>query len=235
MRHLWAAAAMALGISGPAWAQQAPPDPVEQAMSEFRKAWSEARTLGAKASALHGLAVCEARDARIVRTVGKYLNPMGDDPDFVLAAAAAEELGGFRGDPVAAGLLLGVTQAYRKVPRMQMTLVTAMGRNGSASLVPFLIERVHDLSANPELAQAAAAALGAMPVESALPALLKEWAELNKKRYKETSYPMVTTALLQSAQKMTGAIGMTVADFEIWWARNSREYVTKKQTVATGQ
>jgi hypothetical protein len=81
---------------------------------------------------------------------------------------------------------------------------------------------VRDLSANPELAQAAAAALGQMPVEHALPAMLKEWADLNKKRFKETAYPIVTTALLASAQKMTGALGTTVADFELWWSRELR-------------
>jgi hypothetical protein len=222
-------------LGSAAWGQSAPADPVEQALAEFRKAWSEARSLEAKASALHGLAVGDARDARIVRTVGKYLNPAGDDPDYVLAAVAAEELGGFRGDPVASGLLLGAVPLYRKVPRMHMSLVAAMGRNGSASLVPYLIERVHDLSANPDIAQAAAAALGAMPVESALPALLKEWSDLNKKRFKETAFPIVSSTLQSSAQKMTGTICVTVADFEIWWSRNSKQYAAAKPPpTATG-
>jgi hypothetical protein len=236
MRHLWAAAAMGLGLSAAAWAQSAQPDPVEQALSEFRKSWSEAKTLPDRARALHGLAVVDVRDPRIVRAVGKFLNPMADDPDFILAAAAAEELGGFRSDAGAASLLLGATQTYRKVPRMQMALIAAMGRNGSASLVPFMIEKLHDLAANPDFAQASATALASMPVEVALPAMLKEWSDLNKKRYKEPGFGVVTTTLQASAQKMTGTLGMTVADFEVWWARNSQQYVTlKKQTVATGQ
>ncbi|SRR5258706_10321305 len=114
---------------------------------------------------------------------------------------------------------------------MQMAIMSAMGRNGSASLVPLLLERVRDLAANPELAQAAAASLGDMPVETALTALLKEWGEINKKRYKETAYPLVSSALQASAQKMTGTTYTTVVDFEIWWARNSRQYTASASAV----
>jgi hypothetical protein len=233
--HQLLMAALMMGLQSTPPAPQAPAaDPVEQALAEYRKAWKEARTLAMKASALHGLAVTEVRDARITRTLGKFLSPMSDDPDYVLAAVAAEELGDYKGDPLASSFLAGAMPTYRKVPRMQMTLVAAMGKNGSASLVPILLERVRDLSASPELAQAAATAIGNMPVEHALPAMLKEWADLNKKRFKETAYPIVTTALLASAQKMTGAIGTTVADFELWWSRNSAQYPAKKAPTATG-
>jgi len=193
-------------------------------LADFRKTWSEAKTLSAKSAALRGLAVGEVRDPRLVRTLGRYLSPSGEDPDFIIPAAAADNLGWLRGDPVASSLLASALGIYRKVPRMQMAIMSAMGRNGSGSLVPLLLERVRDLAANPELAESAAAALGDMAVETALTALLKEWGELNKKRFKETAYPIVTSTLQASARKMTGTVYTTVGEFEIWWARNSHQF-----------
>jgi len=235
MNKVWTAAAMLVSIHAAAWAQAGTvseeakaakehADAVEEVLADFRKAWSEAKTLAAKASTFRALAVGETRDPKLVRTLGKYLTPMAGDPDFILPAAAAENLGWLRGDPTACSLLAGSLGNYKKVPRMQMAIMAAMGRNGSAALVPILIERVRDLAANPELAQSAAAALGDMAAEVALPALLKEWADLSRKRYKETAYPMVTTSLQLSAQKMTGTTLLTVAEFETWWARNAQQF-----------
>jgi HEAT repeat protein len=235
MRTLLAAAAMLGSFHAVAWAQSGSvaeeskiakehAESVDSVLADFRKTWSEAKMLGAKAAALRGLAVGEVRDPRLVRTLGKFLSPSAEDPEFVIPAAAADNLGWLRGDPVASGLLAGALGTYRKVPRMQMAIMSAMGRNGSGSLVPLLIERVRDLSANPELAQAAATALGDMAVETALTPLLKEWGDLNRKRYKETAYPAVTTTLQASARKMSGTTCGTVAEFEIWWARNSQQF-----------
>jgi hypothetical protein len=235
MKNLWAAAAMLVSIQAVAAAQSGSPgdeskaaklhaDAVDQVLADFRKSWGDAKTLSAKAATLRGLAVGEIRDPRLVRTLGKFLSPSGEDPDFVLPAAAADNLGWLRGDPVASSLLAGALNTYKKVPRMQMAIMSAMGRNGSGSLVPLLLDRVRDLAANPELAESAAAALGDMAVETALTAHLKEWGELNKKRFKETAYPVVTTALQASARKMTGTTCVTVAEFEIWWAKNSHQF-----------
>lgn len=199
-------------------------DAVEQVLADFRRSWGEAKTLSAKSGTLRGLAFGEVRDPKLVRALGKYLNPTAEDPDFIIPAAAAENLAWLRGDPVAAGLLAGALGTYKKAPRMQMAIMAAMGKNGGASLVPILLERVRDLAANPELALAAAAALGDMPVENALTGLLKEWSELSRKRFKETAYPIVSTALQKSAQMMTGTTCLTVAEFEIWWARNAYQF-----------
>jgi len=235
MNHFWAAAIMLVSLQAAARAQSVPAGDetrtakehsaaVEEALADFRKAWSEAKTLREKAASLRGLAVIEVRDPKLVRTLGKYLNPSADDPDFVIPSAAAENLGFVRGDPTASGILTGALVTYKKVPRMQMAIMSAMGRNGSASLVPLLLERVRDLAANPELAESAAAALGEMAAETALADLLRVWGELNKKRFKETAFPIVTTTLQASARKMTGTTFSTVAEFEMWWAKNAAQF-----------
>jgi hypothetical protein len=199
-------------------------DSVELSLAEFKKTWSETKSLAEKADALRTLAPGEAKDARIVRLLGRFLNPTSEDADYLLPLAAADRLGTFRGDPGASSLLVGALGTYKKVPKMQLIIVAAMGRNGHESIVPILIERLRDLSANPEVAQTAAAAFGNMPIEVALPPLLKEWGELNRKRFKEANYPMVAGTILTSVQKLTGQGYRTTAEFEIWWARNSHEF-----------
>src|SRR5258706_11250003 len=125
MRTLWAAAAMLVSLQAAAWAQAGSvsdetkaarehAESVDLVLADFRKAWSEARSLGEKATALRGLAVGEVRDPRLVRTLGKFLSPSGEDPDFVIPAAAAENLAGLRSDPFAAGLLAGALGTYKK-------------------------------------------------------------------------------------------------------------------------
>lgn len=235
MKNFCCAATMFLSLHALAWAQAGTAsddakaakdhaDAVEQVLADFRKSWSEAKTLSAKSGTLRELAVGDVRDPKLVRALGKYLNATAGDPDFIIPAAAAENLALLKGDPVAAGLLAGALNSYKKSPRMQIALLSAMGKNGSATLAPLLLERVRDLAANPDLAVAAAVALGDMPVENALSALLREWSELSKKRYKETAFPAVSTALQHAAQRMTGTVCLTVADFELWWARYGHEY-----------
>jgi len=242
MKQYLAAAAMLVSLQAVAAAQsdtavdetkaaKQHAEAVDQVLADFKRSWSEAKTLNEKAKTLRDLAVGEVRDPRLVRTLGRYLNPSAGDPDFILPAAAAENLGWLKGDPVAAGLLAGALGNYKKVPRVQMAIMSAMGRNGSGSLVPLLLERVRDLAANPELADSAAAALGDMPAETALPALLKEWGELNRKRFKETAFPTVTTTLQASARKMTGTTCVTIAEFETWWTRNAQQYAASANAV----
>jgi len=242
MKDYLAAAAMLLSLQAVAAAQSDPPvdetraakehaEAVEQVLADFKKSWSEAKTLNEKARTFRALAVGEVRDPRLARTLGKYLNPSAGDPDFILPAAAADSLGWLRGDPVAAGLLAGALGNYKKVPRIQMAIMAAMGRNGSGSLVPVLLERVRDLAADPDLATSAAIALGDMAAETALPALLKEWGDLNRKRFKETAFPNVTTALQTSARKMTATSYVTVAEFETWWAQNAQQFAASANAV----
>ena len=199
-------------------------DSVESALAEFKKAWSEAKSLPAKADVLRTVAPGESKDARIVRLLGKFLSPAAEDSDYILPLTAADRLGDFRGYPGASSLLCGALGTYKKVPKMQMVILSAMGRNGSEYLVPILLERIRDLSANPQVAQTAAAAFGSMPAEVAVAPLLKEWGELNRKRYKETAYPTVVNAILASVQKLTGQGYTTAAEFEIWWGRHSTQF-----------
>src|SRR5262245_60979176 len=137
MNHSWAAAAMLVSLQAVAAAQSDPAvdetkaakqhaEAVDQVLADFRKSWSEAKTLNEKARTFRALAVGEVRDPRLVRALGKYLNPSAGDPDFILPAAAAENLGWLRGDPVAAGLLAGAIGTYKKVPRVQMAIMSAM-------------------------------------------------------------------------------------------------------------
>jgi hypothetical protein len=235
MRDLLVVATTLLTMPFLAWSQSGPgvtqtksdkgrSDSVELSLAEFRKTWSEAKSLAAKADSLRSLAPGEAKDARIARLLGKFLNPIAEDADYLLPLAAADRLGSFRGDPEVSSLLAGALGIYKKVPKMQLIIVAAMGRNGHESMVPILLERLRDLSANPEVAQTAALAFGNMPIEVALPPLLKEWGELNRKRFKETNYPMVVAAILTSVQKLTGQGYRTAPEFEIWWARNAHEF-----------
>src|SRR5437016_1632671 len=131
MRNLLVVGTTLLSMPLLAWSQSGPgvtqtksdkeaSDSVELSLAEFKKTWSEAKSLAAKADALRTLAPGEAKDARIARLLGRFLNPTAEDADYLLPLAAADRLGSFRGDPGASSLLVGALGTYKKVPKMQL-------------------------------------------------------------------------------------------------------------------
>jgi hypothetical protein len=106
-----------------------------------------------------------------------------------------------------------------------MAIMSAMGRNGSGSLVPLLLEAGAGPGGEPGISPPPAAiALGDMAAETALcPALLKEWGDLNRKRFKETAFPETSRTALQTSARIDDGdhLRQPTPNSKTWWAQNA--------------
>ncbi len=217
---VWAA------FAGPLPAQEAgrkeADEIVRRTLEGFRLAVREARTLQERALAVQALGDCDVKDPSMAVELVRFFNATSSDINYVLPVTAASSLARFRGDRVAAQILLQAAAQYRKVPYVQKKVVQALGKVGHEAALPLLQELLR--SGDAGQAALAIEAWSRMPGAIALEPLLKEWEWLDRKKQSAGEnwielHERVQPLLLEVVRGMTDTRYLTLAEYQLWWTR----------------
>lgn len=221
---------------------------VKKCLDEFRKAMREAKSVNEQSAAVRMLGDCEEKDPKIVAQIAGFLNAgPSADKEFLLPVTAAEALGRFRKDKVAAQALMAAAGTNKKNSSLLERVLLALGEVGFEGALPTLVDHLRDSDA--AAAAAAARGLGELNVAAAIDPLLKilERLERDEKLFSETTpggvngnaglaeanqdarkrAATIKPAIKEALRKITGEEYMSSKDYQKWWAEKRATFKVK--------
>jgi hypothetical protein len=219
-------------LSGTAFSAQdddkkAREEAAKKSVEEFKAATKDLKTPQDKALAILAYGESEIKEGPMVAPLAKYLAPASNDINFVVPVAAVDALGKFRGVAQASQTLIAVIPTYKKNPYMYDKVITAIGKVGHESALPFFMEPL--TGKDPNAAVAAVKAIGDFPPTVALDVLFREYDRMEKAKGNASDQvkPVIDKAqpeVLKQIQRISGEKYISMKEFQIWWSKRGEQF-----------
>lgn len=199
-------------------------DAAKKLTDDFKKALEGAKTPQEKAVLIHAFGDSPVKAGTMAAALARFLAPSPADINYLLVTTATEALAKFRGERVAAQILMGSMENFRRIPYVYKKMVLALGRVGHESAMPLLEEWI--TGSDGDQAALAVEAMAEMPAAPALELLLRLWDQMNKKRDRANDdqkkvIDRVSAEALKAIKKLSGEKYTTMPEYVIWWSRRA--------------